>query len=422
MSKITKVLAREILDSRGNPTIETAVYYDGGFATASVPSGSSTGKYEAVELRDNDPKRFDGMGVRIAIDNVNKILGPEIVGMDPIDQFTVDKKMIEMDGTENKSKLGANSILSISLSTAKAASYMQRIPPYLWFNKLFTGLGGKAKVIIPVPILNVINGGKHGAGNLDFQEFQIIPASIKNFPQGLRACTEIYHTIAKVLEYRNAIHAVGDEGGFAPNLYTNLDALEVIVQAIKEAGYTLQKDIFLGLDIAPAFFYKNGKYQIKDVTENYDADQFIEYIQKLHDSYHLLTLEDPLFEDEWDKWVKITKQLGSEVHIIGDDLLVTNQKKLQKAIETKACNAILVKPNQIGSVLETLSVVKLAKDHSFKTVVSHRSGETDDYLIADFAVGVGSDFVKFGAPARGERVVKYNRLLTIAFETQGVLM
>ncbi|MBI2028900.1 phosphopyruvate hydratase [Candidatus Gottesmanbacteria bacterium] len=422
MSKITKVYAREILDSRGNPTIETAVYYQNGFATASVPSGSSTGKYEAVELRDNDPKRFMGMGVKTAVDNVNKILGPAIIGMDLEDQFAVDKKMIDMDGTENKSKLGANSILSISMAAAKAASYAQKIPPYLWFNKLFTTLGGKAKVIIPTPILNVINGGKHGTGNLDFQEFQIIPASIKNYPEGLKACTEVYHAIAKVLEYRNAIHAIGDEGGFAPNLYTNLDAMEVIIQAIKEAGYTLQKDIFLGLDIAPAFFYKSGRYQIKDVTEHYDADKFIDYIQKLHDSYHLLTLEDPLFEDEWDKWVKITKQLGSEVHIIGDDLLVTNQKKLQRAIDSKACNAILVKPNQIGSVLETLSVVKLAKDHSFKTVVSHRSGETDDYIIADFAVGVGSDFVKFGAPARGERVVKYNRLLTISYETQGVLL
>lgn len=422
MAKITKIFAREILDSRGNPTVETAVHYDGGFATASVPSGASTGKYEAVELRDGDPKRFNGLGVKTAVSNVNNIIAPALVGKDPVDQFSIDKIMIDMDGTENKSKLGANAILSVSLAVSKAASYAQKMPPYLWFNKLFTQLGAKSKVIIPIPILNVINGGKHGTGNLDFQEFQIIPASIKTYPDGLRACTEIYHTIAKVLDYRNAIHAVGDEGGFAPNLYTNLDALEVIVQAIKEAGYTLQKDIFLGLDIAPAFFYKNGKYQIKDVTQRYDADQFIEYIEKLHESYHLLSLEDPLFEDEWDEWVKITKRLGGEVHIIGDDLLVTNKKRLEKAIQTRACNAILVKPNQIGSVTETLEVVKLSKENSFKTVVSHRSGETDDFLIADFAVGVGSDFVKFGAPARGERVVKYNRLLTIAFELQGVVL
>lgn len=422
MAKITKILAREILDSRGNPTIETAVYYDGGFATASVPSGASTGKYESVELRDNDPKRFAGLGVKTAAANVNKIIAPALVGKDPIDQFGIDKIMIEMDGTENKAKLGANSILSVSLAVSKAASYAQKMPPYLWFNNLFAQLGAKTKVIIPTPILNVINGGKHGTGNLDFQEFQIIPASIKTYPEGLRACTEIYHAIAKVLDYRNAIHAVGDEGGFAPNLYTNLDALEVIVQAIKEAGYTLQKDIFLGLDIAPAFFYKNGKYQIKDVTQKYDADQFIEYIEKLHENYHLLTLEDPLFEDEWDEWVKITKKLGGDVHIIGDDLLATNQKKLQKAIDTKAANAILVKPNQIGTVTETLQVVKLAKENSFKTVVSHRSGETNDYLIADFAVGIGSDFVKFGAPARGERVVKYNRMLSIAYEIQGVVL
>lgn len=422
MAKITSVTAREILDSRGYPTIETSIYYDGGYATASVPSGASTGKYEAVELRDNDPHRFAGMGVQKAVANVNSILGPAIKGIDVTDQLNIDKKMIELDGTPNKSKLGANSILSVSLAVVKAASFAQNMPLYLWFNKLFEQIGYKANISVPIPIVNIINGGKHGTGNLDFQEFHIIPASNKQFPQGIRIVTEIYHKTRDVLKYRNAFYAVGDEGGFAPNLFTNLDALEIITQAIKQSGYTLQLDVFLGLDIAPSYFYKNGAYQIKDVQEKYSADKFIEYIQKLHESYHLLCLEDPLYEDSWEDWVKITRLLGNEVHIIGDDLLVTNPQRLKKAIDLKAANSILVKPNQIGTVSETLSVVKMAKENNFKVVVSHRSGETADFLIADFACGVASDFVKFGAPARGERVVKYNRLLAIAYEIYGLLL
>lgn len=415
-------MAREILDSRGNPTIETAVYYEGGFASASVPSGASTGKNEALELRDKDSSRFNGMGVRKAVGNVNSILGPAIKGMDVIDQVTIDRKLINLDGTPNKAKLGANSILSVSLAVSKAASFAQKIPLYLWFNKLFADLGYKTNITVPTPICNVINGGKHGTGNLDFQEFHIIPASTKQFPEGLRICSEIYHKISAVLKYRNAMHGVGDEGGFAPNLYTNADALEVIAEAITQAGYKLQQDVFFGLDIAPAFFYKDGKYQIKDTQELYTADNFIEYIKKLHEKYQLVCLEDPLYEDSWEDWANITRQMGHEVHIIGDDLLVTNPERLQKAISQKACNAILVKPNQIGTVFETLSVLKLAKENNFKTIVSHRSGETTDFLIADFASGVGADFVKFGAPARGERVVKYNRLLTIAYESQGLLL
>lgn len=419
MAKITSVRSYEILDSRGNPTVETAVFFEGGYATASVPSGASTGKFEMVELRDNDPKRFNGMGVTKAVGNVNNFLGPAVVGMDVTDQFNIDKKLIDLDGTPNKAKMGANAILSLSLAVAKAGGYAQKTPLYLWFNKLFGSLGYKTNIKVPVPIFNIINGGKHGTGNLDFQEFHIIPVSNKPYPEGLRICTEIYHKTREVLKYRNAIHAVGDEGGFAPNLYTNLDALEVISEAIKQAGYILQQDVFLGLDIAPAFFYKNGKYQIKDVQEKYDSNQFIEYIQKLHKSYHLLCLEDPLEEDSWESWVNLTKLMGNEVLIIGDDLLVTNPSRLRKAIDLKAANAILVKPNQIGSVSETLSVVKMAKENNFKVIVSHRSGETCDFLIADFAVGVGADFVKFGAPARGERVIKYNRLLAISYEAFG---
>lgn len=422
MAKITSVRSYEILDSRGNPTVETAVFFEGGYATASVPSGTSTGKFEMFELRDNDPKRFNGMGVKNAIANVNNVLGPAVIGMETTDQFNIDKKMIDLDGTPNKSKMGANAILSLSLAVSKAASYSQKIPLYMWFNKLFADLGHKNNISIPVPILNVINGGKHGTGNLDFQEFHIIPASNKQFPEGLRMGSEIYHKIKEVLKYRNALSAVGDEGGFAPNLYTNLDALEIITQAIKQSGYILQQDVFLGLDIAPSFFYKDGKYQIKDVQERYNADQFIEYIQKLHKDYHLLCLEDPLYEESWEDWIKLTKLMGNEIHVIGDDLLATNPNRLKRAIDQKACNAILVKPNQIGSVSETLSVVKMAKENHFKVIVSHRSGETCDFLISDFAVGVGADFVKFGAPARGERVAKYNRLLSIIYETLGLTL
>lgn len=422
MSQIKSVFAREILDSRGNPTVETALYYEGGYAIASVPSGASTGRNEAIELRDGDARRFAGLGVQKAVGNVNRILGPAIIGMDVINQKEVDNKLIELDGTPNKAKLGSNSILSVSLAVSKAASFIQKKPLYLWYNELFALSGCKTNINIPTPICNVINGGKHGTGNLDFQEFHIIPASNKQYPEGLKMCAEIYHKIGQVLKYRNAIHAVGDEGGYAPNLYTNLDALEVISQAIKEAGYTPQLDVFLGLDIAPAFFYQNGMYQIKDAQETYSPDKFIDYIQKLHEKYHLLCLEDPLEEDSWKDWVKITKILGKEVLIIGDDLLVTNPERLKKAISLKAANAILVKPNQIGTISETLEVAKIAKENNFKIIVSHRSGETCDSSIADFAVGIGADFAKFGAPARGERVVKYNRLLTIAYESSGLIL
>ncbi len=422
MSAITQITSREIIDSRANPTVETTVYWQNGSATASVPSGASTGKYEAKELRDNDPKRFNGRGVSQAVANVNNILAKACIGINVFDQQAVDKKLIEVDGTEDKSKLGSNSILSVSLACLKAGSIQQGMPLYKWVNKLFEKMGVKVNITLPTPLINVINGGKHGTGNLDFQEFIIVPASNKKFTQGIRMCCEIYHKIKDVLKYRNAVHAVGDEGGFAPNLFTNLDALEVLKEAITQAGYNMQQDVFLGLDIAPAFFYKNGFYQIKDIQEKFSTDQFIEYINKLNKEYRLLCLEDPLYEDDWDGWVKITKLMGDTVHIIGDDLLATNLEKLKKAIHLKAVNSILIKPNQIGTVTQTLEVVKCAKENNIKTVVSHRSGETTDYLIADFACGVGADFVKFGAPARGERTVKYNRLLSIAYETQGLLL
>lgn len=422
MAKISQIKAREILDSRGNPTVETKVFLDDEtVSVVSIPSGASLGKYEAIELRDKDEKRFGGMGVLKAVDNVNKVIGPGLVNVDPSRQFEIDRWMVKTDGTENKAKFGANTILSISLGIARASAISQKIPLYQYINTLFTKLGKNVKIIkIPTPTFNVINGGKHGAGNLDFQEFHIIPATSKKFHEALKVGVEVYNLIEEVLVKKNAIHSVGYEGGFAPNLYTNLDALEIIMQAVKNSSYRFGADIFLGLDIAAGQFYKNNTYRIKDKQNPLNSSQFINYILELNNQYHLLILEDPLDDDDWEGWISLTEKLGENTIIVGDDILATNPQRLQKAIDKKACTAILVKPNQIGTLTETLEVVKLAQDNNFKTVVSHRSGETNDTFIADLAVGVQSDYVKFGAPARGERVVKYNRLLEIEDEMQNV--
>jgi len=418
MAKIKQIHAREILDSRANPTVETTVILDSGEkGTASVPSGSSVGKYEAVELRDGDLKRFNGLGVLKVVDNVNQMIGPKLIGFDSCDQEKIDKLMIELDGTANKAKLGANSLLSVSLAVAKAAAKANNFSLYHYLNQLAGKMGLAVEIKrIPQPTLNIINGGKHGAGNLDFQEFQILPASNKSFSQGLRMAVEIYQSLKKVLAYRKAVYSVGDEGGFAPNLYTNLDALEAIKEAIEETNYKLGFDVFLGLDIAPAFFMKGKDYQIKDRSGPLKTTQYIDFLLDLTSSYHLLTLEDPLSEDDWDSWRILTNKIGGKTFIVGDDLLVTNRSRLEKAVQEKACSAILIKPNQVGTLTETLKVIKMAKEGGFKISISHRSGETNDVFIADLAVAVQSDFVKFGAPARGERVCKYNRLLEIEEE------
>lgn len=418
MAKIQQIKAREILDSRGNPTIETTVVLDDdSLGIASVPSGASLGKYEAVEFRDNDSNRYGGVGVLKAVHNVNALLGPGLTGVDPQRQFEIDKWMTKIDGTPYKSKYGANAILSISLSICKAAASSQKLPLYLYIKELLknTGLAVEIKKI-PGPIFNVINGGKHGAGNLDFQEFHLIPASSKSYKEALKIGVEVYHKIKEVLINKNAIHSVGDEGGFAPDLYTNLDALEIIMQAVKESPYRFGDAIFLGLDLAAGHFLKNHHYKIRDKQQALNSQQFVNYLLELNSQYHPLMLEDPLGDDDWLGWQNLVKKIGSEVIIIGDDLLATNPKRLKRAIAEKACGGILIKPNQIGTVTETLEVVKIAKENDFKIVVSHRSGETNDTFIADFAVGVQSDYVKFGAPARGERVVKYNRLLEIEEE------
>jgi enolase len=417
MAKINKVWAREILDSRGIPTVEAACQLDNGVVSvASVPGGTSTGTYEAAELRDQDPARYLGKGVLKAIENVNSTLGPSIWGYEVTEQERIDNRLIQVDGTKNKSQYGANAILAVSLVCAKAAAQSSNTPLYRWINTLAKQVGMSQEIHVPTPIFNMINGGMHGAGNLDFQEFHVIPASSKSFSQSLQMGVEIYMTLGQDLKRRGAIHSVGDEGGYAPNLFTNADALEVIYESIKETNYQMGRDVFLGLDVAADEFYKDGEYSIRDKSAPLTPDGLLEYYKYLNSQYHLSHIEDPFYEDAWDNWKSLTEVFQSQLTIVGDDLLVTNPERVAKAISEKACNALLVKPNQVGTIIETLKVIKTAKDAGWKVFASHRSGETNDWFIADFAVGIGADFAKFGAPCRGERVVKYNRLLSIESE------
>lgn len=417
MAKIAKIWAREILDSRSIPTVETALMLDTGqVAVSSVPAGTSTGTHEALELRDTDNPRYLGKGVLKAVDNVNNMLGPALTGLDPANQELIDNKLISIDGTENKSKCGANAILSISEVVTKAAAMASNLSLYVWVNYLSQKVGLKPTIGMPTPLFNMINGGMHGAGNLDFQEFHVIPASYKKFHEGLQECVEIYLTIGENLSRKGAIHSIGNEGGYAPNLFTNADALEVLVESIKQTKYALGRDVFLGLDVAANSFYKNGEYVIRDKSSPLDDKQLTEFYKGINEQYRLAILEDPFNEDAWESWKVLYETLGSQLTIVGDDLLATNPKRVEKAITDKVCNGILVKPNQIGTVTETLKVIKMARDANWKVIVSHRSGETNDTFIADFAVGVNADYIKSGAPARGERVAKYNRLSAIEIE------
>lgn len=419
-TKIHSIIAREILDTRGDPTIETLVVLESGYrGVASVPSGTSVSTYEAVELRDKDDSHYRGRGVMTAVRNANEKIGVKLKGMDAADQAALDKAMIDLDGTPNKHMLGANSILSVSLAAARAVASAKRLPLYRYLNMLYATQHVKADVPIkrvPTPTFNVINGGKHGAGNLDFQEFHIVPASNKTFTQSLEMGVIIYQQVKSILKYRNAVYSVGYEGGFAPNLYTNLDALEILLESIKNASFRFGVDTFLGLDIAASTFKKEHGYQIKDKPGILTENDYIHFLIELHKKYRLLILEDPLGEDDWSQWSQLSKEIGHEVLIVGDDLLATNPDRLARAIKEKACSALLAKPNQIGSLSEFLAVIAQAQAAGIKVIVSHRSGETNDDFIADLAVGVQSDYVKFGAPARGERVAKYNRLLQIEQE------
>lgn len=416
-SKIYSVFAREILDSRGNPTIETTVLLESGYSgIASVPSGASVGTYEAVELRDADPKRYGGKGVLKAVSNVNTTINSALKGKDALSQGAIDTLLVELDGSKDKHALGANSILSVSLAVSVAVSNALRIPLYRYYNALFTASCPTIITRIPTPTFNIINGGKHGAGNLDFQEFHVIPASNKTFSQALQMGAELYSGVREILKYRNAVHSVGDEGGFAPDLFTNVDALAIIMDAIRASIYRYGVDVFMGLDLASNHFYKDHSYQIKDRPRAYSGHDFVLYLKDLFTQYKLLIIEDGLSEDDWEHWKELTREVGKDVLVVGDDLLVTNPERLKKAISEKACTSILLKPNQIGTVSEFMAVSTLAKQNDIKTIVSHRSGETNDTSVADLAVGIQSDYVKFGAPARGERVAKYNRLLQIEQE------
>jgi len=410
-AKIKFIKAREILDSRGNPTIETKVLIeDGSTGTAAIPSGASIGQYEALELRDGDQERFNGMGVLKAVENVNKIITPALIGLNAQDQLGIDKTLINLDGTVNKSKLGANAILSVSQAVCEAAAAFEKVQNFEHISHLY-GLK-KEELKVPSPIFNLINGGKHGAGNLDFQEFHVVPFPEKSYSEALEMGEEIYQAVKKVLIRHGAIHSVGDEGGFAPDLFTNLSALDVLSQAVKEAKFQFNRDLALGLDVAAGSFYQNNHYKIRDRTTPMDSGEMISFYKDLTTQYPLLLLEDPLHEDGWEGWASLTRSMPN-LTVIGDDLLATNKKRVREAIKRKACNAALIKPNQIGTISQTIEVVKIARQANWKIIVSHRSGETEDNFIADFAVGVGADYTKFGAPARGERVVKYNRLLEI---------
>lgn len=417
MAKITDIKAHEILDSRGTPTIETVIFLDNGIsAVASIPSGASTGKHEAFELRDGDKARYQGKGVLNAVDNIkNKIL-PLIVGMDVTKQEEIDLRMIGADASPNKSNFGANSILSISLACARAASFLLKMPLYRYIKDISEN---KKDYIFVTPMFNVINGGLHGSGNLSFQEFLLIPDKSKNYRQSLEMGGQLYQEIKAYLKKNKLNCSVGDEGGFTPNLTENEEVLDLLRKIITDSEYKYGVDIHLSLDLAATTYYKNSRYHVSINDNNgLETSEYIDYLEKLQKEYSLFSLEDPLAEDDWNAWTILTAKIGDRTKIIGDDLLVTNCERLDKAIKLKAGNSILIKVNQIGTLSETLKVIKRAKAANFTTVISHRSGETNDDFIADLAVGTGCDLVKFGAPSRGERVAKYNRLSEIYTELE----
>ncbi|EFH92559.1 MAG: phosphopyruvate hydratase [Finegoldia magna] len=407
MSSIIDIYAREVLDSRGNPTVEVEVYTEAGaMGSAIVPSGASTGVHEAVELRDNDKKRFLGKGVETAVDNVNLEIADELVGWDVFDQVGIDNYLIELDGTENKSRLGANAILGVSLAVAKAAADENG-------QRLFEYIGGVNGKTLPVPMMNILNGGQHADNNVDIQEFMIMPVGGENFKESLRIGTEVFHNLKNVLKSRKLNTAVGDEGGFAPNLESNEEALQTIVEAIKKAGYEPGKDVMIAIDAAASEFYEDGKYNMAGDNAVRTSDEMIEYYKNLVEKYPIISIEDGLAEDDWDGWKKLTKELGSKIQLVGDDLFVTNVKRLQKGIEMGVCNSILIKLNQIGTLTETLDAIELAKRHGYTAVISHRSGETEDTTIADVAVATNAGQIKTGSTSRTDRICKYNQLLRI---------
>ena len=415
MSYITDITAREILDSRGNPTVEVEVVLDdGSWGRAAVPSGASTGAFEAVELRDGDSARYLGKGVLTAVNNINDVIAPEIIGMEATDQRAVDEFLIELDGTPNKSRLGANAILGVSLAVAKAAAESCELT-------LYSYIGGCNASMIPVPMMNILNGGVHADNNVDLQEFMVMPVGASTFAEGLRMCAEIYHTLKKVLHDRNLGTGVGDEGGFAPNLGSNEEALKVISEAVTAAGYTLGEQIMFALDPASTEFYdaERGVYVLAGEGRELTSAEMVEFYAGLAERYPIISLEDGMAEDDWEGWKLLTERIGDRVQLVGDDLFVTNTERLSKGIELGVANSILIKLNQIGSLTETLECIQMAHRAGYTTVISHRSGETEDTTIADVAVAVNAGQIKTGAPARSDRVAKYNQLLRIEEELCG---
>jgi len=416
MKPIKKIFAYEILDSRGYPTIEARLELENcQNIITSIPSGTSLSKYEASELRDNVAERFNGMGVTQSIYYINELIGPKLIGVSPSKQLEIDNWLIKADGTKNKSKLGANTILAISQLVAKAGAIESETPLFRYLNMLFEKI---SKIKTPIekistPIFSVINGGKHANNNLDFQEFEVIPSSSLSFSDSLQQISEIFYELKKVLIFRHANISVGEEGGFTPNFASNLDGLEILTETISRKKLKPGIDVFLGIDIAASHFYQNGRYQLREKAQAMRLNDYLNFIEKIANNYSLLMLEDPLSEDDWDGWKNLYQKIKKEIYLVGDDFLGSNKERLLRAIKEKVCSSIVIKPNQVGTITETLEVADLAKKNEFSIIVSHRSSETNDDFIADLSVALQADFVKFGAPSRGERVAKYNRLWQI---------
>ena len=412
--EITEVVARQILDSRCFPTVEVEIYLeDGTMGRAAVPSGASTGMYEAVELRDGDKEYYLGKSVLKAVNNVNKTIAEKLVGLNVYDQTAIDKILIELDGTDNKGNLGANAILGVSLAVAQAAANSLCMPLYRY-------IGGVNAKVLPVPMMNILNGGSHADNSVDLQEFMVMPAGAKSFSDALRMCAEVYHTLKKILNEKGYATGIGDEGGFAPNLKSNKEALDVIVEAINKAGYKPGEEMFIAIDAASSEYYKDGKYVLEHEGKIFNADEMVDFFEEWVNEYPIISIEDAMAEEDWEGWKLITDRLGNKVQLVGDDLFVTNTTRLEKGIDRQVANAILIKLNQIGTLTETLNAIEMANRAGYTAVVSHRSGETEDTTIADLVVAVNAGQIKTGAPARSERVAKYNQLLRIEQELDSV--
>jgi enolase len=406
-TNIKNIHARQILDSRGNPTVEVEIQLeDGSFGRADVPSGASTGEHEAIELRDGDKAHYNGKGVSIAVQNVNDILAHNLIGHNAQDQTALDQYMIELDGTPNKGKIGANAILGVSMAVAYACANSQNIPLFQYFSD-------KNANLLPIPMMNILNGGSHADNNVDIQEFMVFPTGTESFSQALKAGVEVFHQLSKVLKSRGLSTSVGDEGGFAPNLSSNEEALEIILEAIDGAGYSAGEDIQLALDVAASEIFDNGKYHLASENRSLSSDEMVNYLNDLVQKYPIVSIEDGLSEDDWSGWRLLNQALGGKIQIVGDDLTVTNIQRLQRAIDEQSMNAILIKLNQIGTVTETVAAIELARKNNFGAIISHRSGETEDTTIADFAVAMGVGQIKTGSASRTDRICKYNQLLRI---------